>query len=295
MLQSIYSVLYVGCVADYFSRGDNMSQFRSTDFPVSGYPNRFNHVMQHTLRSLLCPITRPKSFAELLHQVEEVTNPHRLTKVINTLQSRLWNLPAKEQTLLRERLADVLTLHVLQSPQVTLQLESAGWLRMLVQAALLRQPQQVFVTLVTAAVRSSTIDYRGGVHELGAYLQMVFDCFWPFRYPYAAFNWEVFPTNEVFYPLAPLLSEGDDSIQDTLLTIFAELPTLDDAQIEEHLLPVALQWSKHADAERRQRITDILARMSHSSAQQALYWLQSDVDPVVRARARRAAENVRRA
>jgi len=124
---------------------------------------------------------------------------------------------------------------------------------------------------------------------------MVFDCFWPFRYPYAAFNWEVFPTNEVFYPLAPLLSEGDDSIQDTLLTIFAELPTLDDAQIEEHLLPVALQWSKHADAERRQRITDILARMSHSSAQQALYRLQSDVDPVVRARARRAAENVRRA
>jgi hypothetical protein len=179
----------------------------------------------------------------------------------------------------------------LHAPQRSLRLEAAGWLRMLTQAAFLPQPEHSFVTLVTAATQSSHID----AEECAAYLSMIVDCFWPFRYPYPAFTWEVFPANSVFYPLAPLLSQTDAAAQSLLITIFSELPTLDEAEIAPLLLPVALQWARHRDSERRQRICTILARMSHPDAQSALARLQSDADPLVQSCARRAAEKELRA
>lgn len=267
-----------------------MSQSNYTHFSAAGY--RLNHGVQNTLHSIARPImhARHMSISELLSQVERVTTPQQLTKLVNNLQTRLWNLSPEEQGLLRGRLADMLTTHVLEAPQASLRLEAAGWLRLFVQAAYLAQPEQVFVTLVTSAARAS-ISGTGGVNERAAYLKMILDCFWPFRYPYPALTWEIFPANAVFYPLAPLLSQ-DDYIQDTLVAIFAELPTLDDPEIEKHLLPVALKWSHHPDADRRQRITTILGCMSHSDAQKALNQLRSDADPVVQASACRAAENV---
>jgi hypothetical protein len=252
--------------------------------------------MQNRFRDTLRPFRRGKSMSisELLLQVEAVSSPQQLNKLVNKLQSKLWNLPKEEQTLLRERLADALATHVLQSSSRPLRLEAAGWLRMFVQAAYLPQPAHIFVTLVTAATQNTTSDRPIDTGERAAYLSMIVDCFWPFRYPYAAYTWEVFPANTVFYPLASLLTQHDDYMQDTLVIIFAELPTLDDADIATPLLPIALQWANHVDSERRQRITVVLSRMSHQDAQHALSILQADADPVVRASACRAAENIQR-
>ena len=124
---------------------------------------------------------------------------------------------------------------------------------------------------------------------------MIFECFWPFRHPYPVYTWQVLPTNAVFYPLAPLFDEADYATQDALMGIYGELPALDDAEILEHLLPVALQWSRHAEAERRRRVANVLARINQESAQEALCLLQSDTDPIVRESAKSAAAYVRKA
>ena len=273
-----------------------MNSTRSTPFPASGYSNRFDQLMKKRFRGAPWPFRRAKSMSisELLRQVEGVSSPQQLNKLVNKLQSKLWNLPKEEQTLLRERLVDALATHVLQSSSRPLRLEAAGWLRMFVQAAYLPQPEQIFVTLVTAATQNTTSDRPIDTRERAAYLSMIVDCFWPFRYPYPAYT-EVFPANTVFYPLASLLTQHDDYMQDTLVIIFAELPTLDDADIATPLLPIALQWANHVESERRQRITVVLSRMSHHDAQYALSLLQADADPVVRASACRAAENIERA
>src|SRR5260370_36932498 len=76
---------------------------------------------------------------------------------------------------------------------------------------------------------------------------------------------------------------------------FAELPSLEDEEIVEYLLPVALAWSKHPDSARRQRLTTILALMDTYDAEEALSRLQADPHPLVAAGTRRAAEQVRRA
>jgi len=184
---------------------------------------------------------------------------------------------------------------VLLASQASLRLEAASWLRMFVQAAYPSQPEQIFVTLVTAANRAYAETGSNSTNELRAYLKMIFECFWPFRYPYAAYNWEQYPSNAVFYSLAPLLTHNDDYTQAMLISIFAELPSLDDPEIAVHLLPVALTWSTDANPERRQRITTILSLMSHSSAQEALSRLQSDANPSISTGAKRAAEKLRRA
>jgi len=111
------------------------------------------------------------------------------------------------------------------------------------------QPETVFVTLVKAAIHASQGDTQESAHELRAYLKLIFESFWPFRSPYAAYPPELFPSNEVFYPLIPLLSQADTDMQESLLIIFAELPMLEDVEIEEHLLPSALIDSSHADPE----------------------------------------------
>jgi hypothetical protein len=270
-----------------------MNQSQSAHFPTASYSRRLDQTVQSRLHDLVRPFRQATttSIAELLQQIETITTPQQLNKRVNKLQSKIWNLPKPEQTLFRERLTDILTVHILQSTQRSLRLEAAGWLRMFTQAAYLPQPEQIFVTLVTAASRDSQTD----THERAAYLKMIVDCFWPFRYPYPAFTWEVFPANNVFYALAPLFSHSDDYTQSILIAIFSELPGLDDCEIATHLLPVALQWAGHSDSERRQRITTILARLNHLDAQTALQHLQSDPNPLVQTSARRAAEKELRA
>ena len=111
-----------------------MDSSRSRHFPAQGYTNRFDQLAQNRLREALRPLHQAKSMsiAELLQQVERVVTPQQLNKLVNKLQSKLWNLPKEEQTLLRERLADALATHVLQSSSRPLRLEAAGWLRMFV-------------------------------------------------------------------------------------------------------------------------------------------------------------------
>ena len=270
-----------------------MNQSQSASFPTAGYSGQLDHSVLSKLKSLLrlARHASATSIAELLQQIETTTTPRQLNKRINKLQSKIWNLPGHEQTLFRERLADILAVLILQSRQRALRLEAAGWLRMITQTAYLPQPEQSFVTLVTAATLNNQID----THERADYLRMIVDCFWPFRYPYPAFTWEVFPANSVFYALAPLLFNADDYTQSMLVAIFSELPALDENEIAAHLLPVALQWAEHSDSERRQRITTILARLKHLDAQSALQCLQSDSDPLVQTSARRAAEKEQRA
>jgi len=237
----------------------------------------------------------PLSISELLLQIEEATTPTHLTKTVNQLQNLLWKLSSKEQAAFRQNLVNVLGKHVLQGTQEEIRIEAAGWLRLFMQAGLVAQPADIFVTLVTATTRVPLSDHTSDLSEQETYLKMIFECFWPFRHPYPVYTWQVLPTNAVFYPLAPLFDEADYTMQDALMGIYGELPALDDAEILEHLLPVALQWSKHADPERRRRVANILAHINQESAQEALCCLQSDPDTDVRESAKSAAGYVRKA
>jgi hypothetical protein len=269
-----------------------VSQLRSIQTTLSNYSSRFLTILQSSLHSLLHPVTNLYllSISELLIQIEEATSPRQLTKTVNIVQKRLWKLSYQKQVLQRKRLLDALTLQVLHSPAPSVQLEAAGWLRMLTQAGMVTEPKDVFVTMVTVITTFVNVDDKEGSEELLAYLKILFDCFWPFRYPYPAYPREAFPRNEVFYPLLPLLSVADSDVQDILISIFAELPRLDDAEIVEYLLPIAIAWTGHSDLERRRRIGEVLARMGNASAYEALRSLESDSDPIVRARARQATE-----
>jgi hypothetical protein len=271
-----------------------MSQFHYSNISLPGYSNRINSRLHSPLQALLQAFSGvyTVSISELLVQIQKATTPHQLTRQVNKLQSRIWNLSPEEQAITRKKLTDILTSLALQASQTPLRLEAAGWLRMFVQAAYLSQPEQIFVTLVTAATQVHFGNRSIGTNEQHAYLKMIFECFWPFRYPYAAYNWEQYPNNNIFYSLAPLLSHSDDYTQDMLISIFAELPSLDDPEIAAYLLPVAITWSTHDDPERRQRISTILSLMSHNSAQEALTKLQNDPDLLVSTSARRAAEKV---
>ena len=269
----------------------------STDSFLIDHPNRLISSMQkimHGLRKLSSHFY-PLSISELLLQIEEATTPTHLTKTVNQLQNLLWKLSSKEQAAFRQNLVNVLGKHVLQGTQEEIRIEAAGWLRLFMQAGLVAQPADIFVTLVTATTRVPLSDHTSDLSEQETYLKMIFECFWPFRHPYPVYTWQVLPTNAVFYPLAPLFDEADYTMQDALMGIYGELPALDDAEILEHLLPVALQWSRHAEAERRRRVANVLARINQESAQEALCLLQSDTDPIVRESAKSAAGYVRKA
>lgn len=272
-----------------------MSQ--STNTLTLEQPHRLMAPMHNILRNLKNVSNQfaPLSLSELFVQLEEANTPARLTKIINRIQHLLWKLPPQEQTHLRAHLLAALTTHVLHDTEEAMRIEAAGWLRLFVQAGLVTDPQAIFVTLVTAVVQAQQGTQAGISAEQRAYLKMIFDCFWSFRYPYPAFSWQQFPANTVFYPLAPLLNLADYATQDILIGIFSELSTLDDSEIQPYLLPVALQWSHSPDAERRRRVTHALARTSCTSAQEALHRLLSDPDPVVRESAKSAAGYVRKA
>jgi hypothetical protein len=255
-----------------------------------------NHRFHNKPRLFQLPavLHRATAISELLTRVEEARTARQLTKAVNKLQNRLWKLPPNAQLLPRRRLLDALTSYVLYASDASLRLEAASWLRLLLQAGFVSKPDAVFATLVTAAIRAFQMETPAHIQEFANYLTMIFDSFSPFRIPSPALPRNLFPANEVFYPLAPLLGQVDAQHQESLLTIFAELPTLDDAEIGEHLLPVALRWSNHADAELRSQVITILARMSHPSAQDALYRLQFDHNPLVSARAKQAIVDIQR-
>jgi len=273
-----------------------MSQ--STETLLFKGTNRFNITMQQFMRGLrkITTLLTPLPLSELLLQLEEASSPASLSRIVNKIQPILWKQSSREQSLARKHLLNVLTNHVLQGEDAAMRLEAAGWLRLLVQAGLVAQPEEIFVTLVTVAVRATQNGYNvASTKEQQAYLKMIFQCFWPFRYPYPAFSWQLFPANDVFYPLASLFTEADDETQDTLMSIFAELPSLDDEEIAQYLLPVALQWARDSDPERRRRIPTVLARINSASSCEALAHLQLDADPIVRKNAKSAAGFVRRA
>lgn len=270
----------------------------STGTLLFNQTNRFIASMQQIMRGMgkVSARLHPQALSELFLQLETVTTPALLTKTVNNIQYQLWKLPTKEQALNRKRLITTLSIHVLQGTSGTVRLEAASWLRLLLQAGLVTNPEEIFVTLVTATVHPLLEENKtSAVREQKALLHLIFQCFWPFRFPYPAYSWEAFPSTEVFYPLAPLLEQADSDMQDALIGIFAELPTVDDTDILEHLLPVTLQWSQHSDGERRRRVANLLARMNMESAQEALGRLQIDTDPLVRESAKSAAVYARRA
>jgi hypothetical protein len=239
------------------------------------------HVFLRHVRKLPAYLS-PHTLSELLLQIEESATPAKLTRVVNRFQKALWKLSKEEQETMRQMAAQALMAHVLTSPQEPLRLEAAGWLRLFVQADMVVNPIPIFVTLVTAYVQSTESKLSGSSKEQRTYLTLIFDCFWPFRFPYPAYNRELFPPNDVFYPLAALLQHSDNETQDALIGIFAELPNLDDPNILAQLLPVALQWANSQNAEHRRRSVYVLCRMSHSDAQEALHRLQQDHDQQVR-------------
>lgn len=274
--------------------GDNIYMSHISDSFVIDNPNRLTASVRAFIRAFRKLSFYSASISKLLWQLEEVTTPVLLTRTVNRVQHLLWKLPAKDQGAFRQNLVSVLNKHVLQGVQAKLRLEAAGWLRLLVQAGLVEQPEDVFVTFVTATSRAPLSKDTNDIDEQRAYLKMIFECFWPFRHPYPAYSWQALPANDVFYPLAPLFDRADYAMQDALMGIYGELSTLDDQEILEHLLPVALQWSRHTDPERRRRVANVLARINQESAQSALRCLQSDHDPIVRESAKSAEAFVRK-
>jgi hypothetical protein len=253
------------------------------------------HTVLRGFRQILLRLF-PFSIPELLVQLDEVSTPALLNTTANRIQYQLWKLPNKEQALIRKRMIATLSVHTLEGSTASLRLEAASWLRLLLQAGLVAKPEEAFVTLVTATVRERADEnITTTLIERKALLSLMFQCFWPFHFPYPAYSWEEFPANKIFYPLAPLLEQADYEMQDALIGIFAELPRLDDEQIREYLLPVVLQWSEHQDPERRRRVPNILARIDQDSAREALNRLQADTDRLVRENAKNAAGYARNA
>ncbi len=246
---------------------------------------------------------RSTPVATLLQHVATASTPSQIDQAVNALQRRIWHLSTHESGSLREQLINALIVCLRSTPRprqaqggIATRISAAEWLRVLTQTGLTPQPQTVFVTLVTVAARlyNDTPATPASRQELQAYLETLHECFWAFRYPYPAYAWEMFPANHIFYELAPLLPALNQDMQEVLLTIFGELPHLDDREITTHLLPLALSWSQHPEADYRRRIALVLARMSDERAQEALQRLQIDADPAVRTSAKHAAYYVRK-
>jgi len=82
-------------------------------------------------------------------EVERATTAPVLRKAMNRVQDHLWKMPSSEQLLPRKRLIALLREHVLHAPDAPLRLEAASWLRFLLQAGCVPQPEEEFLTLMT--------------------------------------------------------------------------------------------------------------------------------------------------
>jgi hypothetical protein len=216
--------------------------------------NTFLKFAKYQVSQVLARVSGHTPISVSIRHVEEVKTAQQLTKAMKKIQSSLWKLSSDERRQASKRVTDVLSQHVLTASDASLKLVAADWLRFLMQTGVVSQPEPVFVALVTAAIQASQGNRQENAHELRTYLKMIFESFWPFRSPYAAYSRELFPSIEVFYPLIPLLGQVDIEMQDPLLLIFAELPPLDDAVIEDPLLPPALIESSRAEPECQRRV-----------------------------------------
>lgn len=272
----------------------------TTDSLFFERPDRLPTSMHLIMRGMkkFAEFFSPLPISELLVRLEGASSPASLTSIVNKIQIISWKQSNIERSMLRKYMLTILTRHVLQGKDISMRLEAAGWLRLLLQAGLVAQPQDVFVTLVTAAIHVSERDQHNRTEEnkkeLLAILTLIFQCFWPFRHPYPAFKWELFPSNEIFYPLALLFNQVEYAAQDLLVGIFSELPSLEDAELAQQLLPIALQWANHTDPERRRRIANILARMHQTVSHEALARLLADSEPVVSESAKSATVYIRK-
>lgn len=77
------------------------------------------------------------------------------------------------------------------------------------------------------------------------------------------------------------------------MTIFLQLPVIDEPDLIEKILPTVLRWAASADADRRLRILPLLERMSDPAALDALQCLGNDQEQVVRINAQRTLEMTR--
>src|SRR3989442_2898215 len=113
----------------------DMSQLHYSDISLPAYSNRINTLLRNPLRVLLQPVygLYSVSIPELFVQIQKATTPQQLTKLVNKLQSRIYNLSPAEQAVTRNQLTDSLSSLALRASQVSLRLEAAGWLRMFVQ------------------------------------------------------------------------------------------------------------------------------------------------------------------
>gem|GEM_PF-1211578 len=268
----------------YFGRNIDMLPFIKTGQNASPMERLVRSMrkfffVNHTITTL----------SELIVSLEETTTPAQLTKTLNRLQDALWNLSTEEQERFKSITINALKRHVLQKSAEPLRCEAANWLRALVQSGQVSDPTEVFVTLVTAARQAALRKQSPGDDGHNPYLKMIFDCFWPFRHPYQAYTWEAFPPNQVFYPLAALFDQADEATTDMLLVIFAELPSLDDQAILEHLLPVALRRAQSQDADQRRLVAPVLGRIHNAAAKESLAKLLLDSNEQVRESAREAA------
>ncbi len=205
--------------------------------------NTFLKFAKYQVLEVLALVSGDTPLYVSIGHLEEAKTVHQLTKAMNKIQSSLWKFTSHERLLASQRVTAALSQHVLKASGASLRLESAGWLRLLIQTGIVAQPETVFVTLVTAAIYAFRGDAQESAHELTTYFKLIFESFWPFLSPYAAYPRELFPSNEVFYPLIPLLSQADTDIQESLLNIFAALPTL----VDHHHFPIwsALHISRH--------------------------------------------------
>lgn len=270
--------------------GDTTIVSQLMNASLSGYYQRlvlFAHRIQQRYNRL-----HRVSTSELLLQIREATEGTQLDKAVNRLQTRVWNAPTAEKTLTRDNLVAALSTQVLNASSVSLRLSAARWLRSLTQAGMISQPQDVFVTFVTAAIKVSECPSSTTEEELQQYLHLTLGCFLPFHFPYPAFTWEQFPANALFYPLLALLPQASYNIQEFLFAIFAELPTLSDSQFTDTLLPLALEWANSTDVERRCKAAYVLARIHTLQAQAMFSCLLVDDDLQVRNSAKHAASYV---
>ncbi len=231
--------------------------------------------------------------AKLLHAVSHATTSRQLNRAVNKIQERLWSIHTSQSTerlRIADQLIDVLSTQMLFAPSPDVRMTAASLLRMLIQMGLSSQPGNTFATFVTAIVRASKLA-KPNEQERYTYLTLLFECFWPFRDPHPAFSRQQFPSNAIFYPLAPLLNTLTHEEQEMLLAIFSELPRLDESEFTDYLLPFALQWSQHSDSQCRRSVCGILARMAHEQSREALRRLTRDSEATVRARACNAIQH----
>jgi hypothetical protein len=216
--------------------------------------NIFHKFAKYQVSQVLARLSFHTPLSVSIGRLEEAKTAHQITKAMKKIQSSLWKVSPDQRLLASQRVTSVLSQHVLTASDASLRLVAADWLRFLLQAGVVAQPEDVFVTLVAAAIQAFQRNTQENSDELRTYLKLIFESFWPFRSPNAAYPREVFPSYDMFYPLLPLLKQADTEMRESLLIIFAALPMLDDGEIEEQVLPRALFESSHTDPEHRRRV-----------------------------------------